>query len=86
MRGLRGRPTLAVDQALLLERTRSIHTFGMRFPIAAAQLDRDLVVRSVRPVRPGRLLLPRLGIRHVLECASGVDLRPGDRLRNVRTD
>jgi hypothetical protein len=77
---------LAVDQALLLERTRSIHTFGMRFPIAAVQLDRDLVVRSVRPVRPGKLLLPGLGIRHVLECAIGVDLRPGDRLQNVRTD
>lgn len=85
-RGLRGRATLAVDQALLLERTRSIHTFGMRLPIAAAQLDRDLVVRSIRSVRPGRLLLPRLGTRHVLECAAGVDLRPGDRLRGVRTD
>ena len=77
---------LAVDQGLLLERTRSIHTFGMRLPIAAVQLDRDLIVRSVRTVRPGRLLLPGLGIRHVLECANGVDLRPGDRLRNVRTD
>jgi uncharacterized protein len=86
MRGLLGRSRLAPDRALLLERTRSIHTFGMRFPIAAARLDRDLIVRSVRPVRPGRLLLPGLGIRHVLECASDVDLRPGDRLRKVRTD
>jgi len=75
---------LAVDQAMLLERTRSIHTFGMRFPISIALLDRELVVRSVRPVKPGRLLLPRLRIRHVLECAQGVDLRPGDRLRIVR--
>src|SRR5262245_21238716 len=86
MRGLRGRATLAVDQALLLERTSSIHTFGMLLPIAAAHLDRDLVVRSVRTLRPGRLLLPRPGTRHVLECASGVDLRPGDRLRSVPTD
>jgi hypothetical protein len=77
---------LALDQALLLEHTRSIHTFGMRFPIAAVLLDRDLIVRSVRPVRPCRLLLPGLGIRHVLECASGVDLRPGDRLRKARTE
>jgi uncharacterized protein len=84
IRGLRGRPMLAVDQAMLLERTRSIHTFGMRFPIAAVRLDRDLIVRSVRPVKPGRLLLPRLRIRHVLECAQDVDLRPGDRLRIVR--
>ena len=84
MRGLRGRPMLAVDQALLLESTRSIHTFGMRFPIAAVRLDRDLIVRSVQRVRPGRLLLPGLGIRHVLECAEDVDLRPGDRLRIIR--
>ena len=83
MRGLLGRSRLASDRALLLERTRSVHTFGMRFPITVALLDRELVVRSVRPVRPGRLLLPRLGTRHVLECAPGADLRPGDRLRTV---
>ena len=83
MRGLLGRSRLASDRALLLQRTRSVHTFGMRFPITVALLDRELVVRSVRPVRPGRLLLPRLGTRHVLECAPGADLRPGDRLRTV---
>ena len=80
MRGLLGPSRLAPDRALLLERTRSIHTFGMRFPIAVALLDRELIVRSVRPVRPGWVLFPRLGTRHVLECAPGVDLRPGDRL------
>ena len=83
MRGWRGRSTVGPDDALLLDRTRSIHTFGMRFPISAVLLDRELVVRSVRPVRPGRLLLPRPGTRHVLECAEGVDLRPGDRLRVI---
>jgi len=81
MRGWRGRSMVGPDDALLLDRTRSIHTFGMRFPISAVLLDRQLVVRSVRPVRPGRLVLPRPGTRHVLECAEGVDLRPGDRLR-----
>jgi hypothetical protein len=55
----------------------------MRFPIGVALLDRDLVVRSVRTVRPGRFVLPRLGIRQVLECAEGIDLRSGDRLRIV---
>jgi hypothetical protein len=84
MRGWRGRWVVGPDDVLLLDRARSIHTFGMRFPIAVALLDRELVVRSVRRVRPGRLLLPRLGSRHVLECAGGVDLRPGDRLRVVR--
>jgi uncharacterized membrane protein (UPF0127 family) len=84
-RGLLGRSGIDADEALLLERTRSIHTFGMHFPIGVALLDRDLVVRSVRTVRPGRLVLPRLGTRQILECAKGVDLRPGDRLRVVET-
>jgi uncharacterized protein len=83
MRGLLGHSTLGEGEALLLERARSIHTVGMRLRISAVLLDRDLVVRSVRHVRPGRLLLPRPGTRHVLECAEGVDLRPGDRLRIV---
>jgi uncharacterized protein len=86
MRGLLGRSRLAPDRALLLERTRSIHTFGMRFPIAVALLDRDLVVRSVRLVRAGGLLFPKRGTHHVLECAPGVDLRPGDLLRIVDVD
>jgi len=86
MRGWRGRSTVGPDDALLLDRARSIHTFGMRFPISAVLLDRELVVRSVRPIRPCRLVLPRPGTRHVLECTEGVDLRPGDRLRIVGAD
>jgi uncharacterized protein len=86
MRGWRGRSAVGPDDVLLLDRARSIHTFGMCLPISVALLDRELVVRSVRPVRPGRLLLPRPRVRHVLECAEGVDLRPGDRLRIVGAD
>jgi hypothetical protein len=86
MRGLLGRSSLAANDAVLFERTRSIHTFGMRIPITVALLDGGLVVRSVRPMPPGRLLLPRPGIGHVLECAEGVDLRRGDRLRIVGAD
>jgi hypothetical protein len=84
MRGWRGRSAVSPDDVLLLDRARSIHTFGMCIPISVALLDRELVVRSVRAVRPGRLLLPRRRVRHVLECAEGVDLRPGDRLQIVR--
>jgi uncharacterized protein len=85
MQGLRGRSVLAADAALFLEGARSIHTFGMRLPISAVLLDRDLCVRSVRRVPPNRLLLPRPGVRHILECAEGADLRSGDRLRIVET-
>jgi hypothetical protein len=81
MRGLLGRRSLGEREALLLERTRSIHTFGMRFPIAVVLLDRSSEVLAVRRVGTSRLVLPRPGVRHVLECAPDTDIRAGDRLR-----
>lgn len=86
MRGLLGRRSLGPDEALLLETTRSVHTFGMGFSIRVALLDHDLVIRRIQHVPRDRLLLPRPGVRHVLECAEGADLRPGDRLRIVQAD
>ena len=80
IRGLRGHPPLGPHQGLLLKRTRSVHTFGMRFPISVVLLDGDLNVIRTTPMRPGRLLWPRRGVRHVLECREDADLRPGDRL------
>lgn len=80
MRGLLDRSSLDPDEALLLERTRSVHTFGMGFAIAAALLDRDCVVRAVVRMPPRRVLLPRRGIRHVLELGPEADVRPGDLL------
>jgi hypothetical protein len=66
---------------MFLRRCRSVHTFGMRIPITIACLDRWLGVRWVANVPPRRVVLPRRGIRHVLELASDADVRPGDRLR-----
>ena len=63
---------------MLFRRARSVHTFGMRFPIAVVLLDRDLKVLSVKRLPPGRLLLPRPRARHVLECCQTTPLRPGD--------
>ena len=85
-RGLLGRTNLARDEALLLEHTRSIHTFGMRFTISVALLDEALIVRAVRSIPPDRLLLPRPSVRHVLECAEYADIRPNDRLAFQRLD
>ena len=86
MRGLIGRPSLGRDQALLLETTRSVHTFGMSFSIWVALLDNDHVIRRIMHVPPNRLLLPRRGVRHILEYTEGADLRQSDRLRIVRAD
>ena len=55
--------------ALHFPRCRSIHTFGMRFPIDVAFLDeRGRTVRTERMVRPGRGLICREA-RAVLEVA-----------------
>lgn len=80
-RGLLGRDQLAPDSALLLERTRSVHTVGMRFEIAVAFLDAGLRVLEVVRVPPGRVLLPRRGARQVLELQVDTPLRAGDLLR-----
>lgn len=78
-RGLRRRAGLAPGTGLLLERCRSVHTVGMRFPITVAFLDRDLTVLEVRRLPVGRILLPRVRSRHVLELSIGADVRVGDR-------
>ncbi|WP_344962161.1 DUF192 domain-containing protein [Streptomyces thioluteus] len=82
-RGLLGRD--GIDGALLLTPASSVHTFGMRFPIDVAYLDRDLTVLAVRTMAPHRLGAPRPRARHVLEAAAGAmarwGLRRGARLR-----
>jgi len=78
MRGLRDRGFLPPDHAMLFPRCRSVHTFGMRFPIAVAFVDARWRVVAVRTMRPGRLARPRVRARSVLECPADTDLRPGD--------
>ncbi|MFF7069369.1 DUF192 domain-containing protein [Streptomyces pseudovenezuelae] len=82
-KGLLGRDS--VDGALLLSPAGSVHTFRMRFPIDVAYLDRHLRVIAVRTMQPGRLGLPRLRSRHVLEAEAGVmegwGVRVGVRVR-----
>lgn len=68
-KGLLGRDSVA--GALLLSPASGVHTFGMRIPIDVAYLDRRLTVRAVRTMLPGRLGLPRLRARHVLEAEAG---------------
>jgi hypothetical protein len=81
IRGLRGRDRLEPSRAFLIPRTRSIHTFGMRFPITVALLDARLRVVAVLTVGPARIVMPRPRVRHILECELGADLRPQDVLR-----
>ncbi|MGH9082640.1 MAG: DUF192 domain-containing protein [Acidimicrobiales bacterium] len=80
--GLLGRSEL--DGALLLTRTRSVHTAGVRFRLDVAFLDRDLVVVGTCRLRPWCVAMPRRRACNVLEAAAGSferwRLRPGDQL------
>jgi len=68
-RGLLGRS--GYDGAMILARTRSVHTARMRFPLDVAFLDAELVVVGTCRLVPWRLALPRRRGRHVLEAQAG---------------
>jgi uncharacterized protein len=68
--GLGFRRSMPADEALLIPRCRSVHTFTMRFALDLTWLDADgAVVRVDRHVRPGRLRWCR-GAHAVLEQKS----------------
>ena len=81
--GLLGRESLDPCEALLLPRCRSVHTFGMRFPIAAVRLDRRWRVLGVGLLPPGRLLLAGLRTRAIMECRPQDQPDPGTDLRRA---
>jgi uncharacterized membrane protein (UPF0127 family) len=70
-RGLAGLDDLPAGHGLLLPRTRSIHTAGMRFALDLLWLDADgLLVRLDRDVPPRRL-------RTCLRARAVVEVRAG---------
>jgi uncharacterized membrane protein (UPF0127 family) len=81
-RGLLGRS--GFDGALLLERTRSVHSAFMRFPIDVAFLNAERVVVATVCLGTWRVALPRRGGRSVIEAERGSferwGLHVGDRL------
>jgi uncharacterized membrane protein (UPF0127 family) len=72
--GLIGRRSWPAGVALEIPRCRSVHTFGMRFPLDLVWLDSDRrVVRVDRAVPPWRVRWCRRA-RSVLELrTSGID-------------
>lgn len=68
-RGLLGRD--GIEGAIVLMPARSVHTFGMRFPIDVAHLDGHGTVLRTRRMRPNRLGAPVRRSRSVLECEAG---------------
>lgn len=80
--GLLGRD--GIDGALLLERTRSIHTIGMKFAIDVAFLTDEFEVVSIRTVARHRITGVEWKARHAIEVEAGRfdhwAVKPGDRL------
>jgi uncharacterized membrane protein (UPF0127 family) len=69
--GLLGTPDLADDEGLWLEPCSSVHTAGMRIPIACAFLDGERrVLRVVDPLPPWRHAGVR-GARVAVEARAG---------------
>ncbi len=68
-KGLIGRS--GIEGALLLERTRSVHTFGMRFAIDVAHCDAEMRVLRVSTMPANRLGRPARGARSVIEAEAG---------------
>jgi hypothetical protein len=84
-RGLLGRRALAAGEGLLLTPCRSVHMFGMRFPLDVAFLDREgTVVATYAGLAPGRRTGWHRSARHALELPSGTlaatGTRSGDRI------
>jgi uncharacterized membrane protein (UPF0127 family) len=85
-RGLRGRD--GIEGALLLRPCRSVHTFGMRFPVDIAFCreagDESLVVIDTVAMGRWRVGRPRLRATCVVEAEAGAfarwSLQPGDHL------
>lgn len=67
--GLLGRDSY--DGALLLAKTRSVHTFGMRFPIDVAFCSRDLTVLKIVTLPPRRVTRPEWKAYYAIETEAG---------------
>lgn len=80
--GLLGRKEY--DGALLLEQTRSVHTFGMKFPIDVAFCDDDMRVLRVLTMPRYRISKIQFGASCAIETEAGRfrhwNIGPGDQL------
>src|ERR1039457_7053938 len=77
-RGLLGKKTY--DGAMVLPRTRSIHSFGVRFPVDVAFLDKEMKVVAMVRLSQWRITMPRLRANQALEAKAGSFDRWGLRL------
>ena len=63
--------TDGLSGVLWIDRCSCVHTFGMRYPLEVAFLDRAGRVLATTAMEPSRLGRPRLRARSVLEMPAG---------------
>lgn len=80
-KGLLGRDGL--EGALVLDRTRWVHTIGMKFPIDVAHLDAAGVVVKITRMPPNRIGGYVRGASRVVEAEAGAFSRWGLHLGDV---
>ena len=68
-RGLLGRTSFS--GALVLPRTGSVHTVGMRMPIDVLFCDRSAAVIAIDTLEPWRITRPRWGVSMAIEAEAG---------------
>ena len=77
------------EGALLIEKTKSVHTMGMKFPIDVAFCDKDMFVIRIVTLPQHRVTKIELGASCVIETEAGRfrhwKIEPGDQLE-VRGD
>lgn len=85
-KGLMGRKDLAKTEAVMFPKCNSIHTFFMRIPIDVLLVsDQGDVVEVMESLAPWRMLMPRRGVKHVVELRSSLSkelgIKAGSRLK-----
>ena len=78
LRGMTGRPAPGAGEGLLLTPCRSVHMYGIRFPLDVAFIDRaGVVVASYPSLRPGARTRWHWDAVHALELPAGTLERSG---------
>lgn len=71
-----------VEEPIVLEPCRWVHTVGVRVPLDVAYVDSAGAVLSTETLKPWRVGVPVRGARAVVEASAGSferwNLRPGD--------
>ena len=72
MKGLLGRSSLEDGEGLLIRPCKGIHTFGMKFPIDAVFLN-----KNIRVIAISKNILPNRMTRMYFEASSVIELPAG---------